>query len=52
MESLRPDLTREQALKVLETVYDNHSADIGTNWDTLSHWANELFGPYQEKNDD
>ena len=40
---LRPDLTDEQALSVLEKVKDKHDADIGVSWTTIDIWADILF---------
>jgi len=31
------DITKEQACEVLETLLDNHDADLGVNWDTISY---------------
>lgn len=33
---VRPDLTHDQALEVLEIAYAKHDANIGINWDVLS----------------
>jgi predicted nucleic-acid-binding protein len=38
-----PKLTREEAMEVLETVRDNHDANIGVNWDILAANAEYLF---------
>ena len=43
VQSLRPDLTDEQALSVLEKVKDKHDADIGISWATIEIWADILF---------
>jgi hypothetical protein len=40
---IRPDLTEDQAIDVLQVVYDNHNADIGISWDTLEFWADSMF---------
>lgn len=44
MQSTRPDLTREQALEVLEEVGRKHDAEWGISWTTLSDMADNLFG--------
>ncbi len=41
---VRPDLTEEQALKVLKRVESRHDAKIGITWDTLDWVARDLFG--------
>jgi hypothetical protein len=43
VQGIRPDLTAEQALEVLEQVGDNHDAEWGINWTTLETVADELF---------
>ena len=40
---IRPDLSEEQAIEVLENIFKNHEADIGVSWDTLEFWANTMF---------
>ena len=40
---VRPELTPEQARKVLHYMRDNHSASYGINWDVLEATAHELF---------
>ena len=40
---IRPDLTDDQAMEVLENVADNHDAEYGVCWDTLVFWAHSLF---------
>ena len=40
---VRPDLTDEQAMEVLEQVENNHDADVGVSWETLEMWADSLF---------
>ncbi len=41
---LRPDLTREQAASVLDTIITKHDASCGIGWDTLEHFAEMLYG--------
>lgn len=41
--SLRPDLTDDQAWKVLQIVDDQKDATLGITWDTLSWAADDLF---------
>lgn len=40
---VRPDLTKEQAAVVLESLHDNHDATIGINWDVIECHAESLF---------
>ncbi|MEL6113006.1 MAG: hypothetical protein AAFR20_09385 [Pseudomonadota bacterium] len=40
---VRPDLTDEQARKVLHHAKDSHDANCGINWDTLEIAAHALF---------
>jgi hypothetical protein len=44
VQEIRPDLTDEQARKVLQAVERNHDATIGINWDVLQYHADKLFG--------
>ena len=39
----RPDLTKEQARKVLIAVKNNHNASIGINWEEIDYWIEECF---------
>jgi len=39
----RPELTDEQKMHVLEEVLDNHNAEWGVSWDTLSTTADLLY---------
>ena len=41
--SIRPDLTEDQAMEVLQNVKDNHDADLGVCWETLNFWADSMF---------
>jgi hypothetical protein len=45
---LRPNLTLEQARKVLQKLERRHDAAYGINWDTLMFTADEMFGPPPE----
>ena len=42
VKTMRPDLTDEQCMDVLETVEHWHDASVGVRWDTLEIWAEEL----------
>ncbi len=46
--AVRPDLTKQQAWKVLRQVERHHDAALGVTWDTLQFAAEHLFGPAQE----
>jgi len=48
VQSVRPDLTDDQASDVLEAVADNHDANYGINWEVLEIWANDLFPAIDE----
>jgi len=43
VQSLRGDLTDEQAMHVLDAVEDNHDANIGVNWAVLEEQAEWLY---------
>ena len=43
VQSVRPDLTDEQASLVLRHLEKNHDATIGINWDTIEAVADYLF---------
>jgi hypothetical protein len=43
VQSIRPDLTDEQATEVLLRIERKHDANIGVNWDVLQAWADEMF---------
>ncbi len=45
---LRPDLTRDEALTVLEYAEVQHDSGDGINWHALDARAEELFGPELE----
>lgn len=43
VQSVRQDLTDEQASEVLLAVKRGHDATIGINWDVLRDWADHLY---------
>jgi hypothetical protein len=43
VQSLRPDLTADQAWSVLQRVDDQKDATLGITWDTLDWAADDLF---------
>ena len=43
VQSIRNDLTDEQAMEVLLLVKNRHDASIGVNWDTIEYVAKELY---------
>ena len=43
VQSIRPDLSDEQASTVLKRLKKNHDASIGINWDTIEIVADILF---------
>jgi len=43
VQSVRPDLTDEQAMEVLWSAERSHDATVGINWDVLTDYANTLF---------
>ena len=45
VQGIRPDLTAEQAMEVLEEVGRKHDAEYGIGWTTLECMADILFGP-------
>jgi hypothetical protein len=44
VQTIRPDLTAEQALQVLEEVSRKHDAEFGISWTTLECMADILYG--------
>lgn len=44
VQHIRPDLSEAQAMDVLCLSQENHGANFGINWDTLSFAAELLFG--------
>ena len=43
VKEVRPDLDDDQCFHVLETAYNEHDANIGINWNTLTAWADYLY---------
>ena len=43
VQTVREDLSDEQAMKVLHEVKRMHDASIGISWDTLDCMADELY---------
>ena len=43
VQSVREDLTDEQALVVLRAVEDRHNAEIGINWDYIEAVADDIY---------
>jgi hypothetical protein len=39
----RPDLSKEQAIEVLDYLERNHDADTGINWEVIEYAADDLF---------
>lgn len=39
------DLTKEQLLKVVDSIEHNHDANIGINWDNIDYHINEIINP-------
>ena len=53
VQSVRPDLSEEQAWSVLQFAEKKHDANWGINWQTLECAANTLFGwPPEAAEDD
>jgi hypothetical protein len=48
VKEVRPDLTDEQAMQVLERCIDKHDAEIGINWLVLETVAADLFPELEE----
>ena len=48
VQSVRPDLSDDQAWQVLQAVEHDHDATIGVNWDVLECHAEMLFGDAPE----
>lgn len=40
---IRPDLTDEECMHVLEMVKGKHDCSVGVSWQTLEIWAEELY---------
>ena len=43
VQSIRPDLTDEQASIVLQRLKKSHDASVGINWDVIDCVADSLF---------
>ena len=43
VQSVREDLTDEQAMKVLESVKNHHDANIGVSWEVIEIHADMLY---------
>lgn len=43
VQSIRPDLTNNQAGKVLEHLKENHDANLGINWEVIEIVADILY---------
>lgn len=52
VQSVRPDLTDEQAWEVLLLAKHGHDANFGINWDVLSTLAESLYGDAPEPKED
>ena len=50
VQSVRPDLSDDQAWQVLQSVEHDHDANIGVNWNVLECHAKWLFGDAPETN--
>jgi hypothetical protein len=46
--TVRPDLTDEQAMKVLEACVDDHDAEFGINWLVIETVADDMFPQPEE----
>jgi hypothetical protein len=51
VQSVRPDLTEEQAWNVLQAAEKQHDANIGINWDVLDCHADMLYGNAPESDE-
>lgn len=43
VQAVRPDLSEDQALEVLQCAEDKHDAEIGINWTVLQILADTMF---------
>lgn len=50
VQSIRPDLSDDQAWEVLQTASREEDATIGINWDILEFHAEALFGEQPQTN--
>ena len=49
VKNVRPDLTDEQSMQVLERCIDKHDAEIGISWDVIRCHADMLFPEPEEQ---
>ena len=42
VQSLEPDFSEEQSIRVLELALDNHDANEGINWTVLEYWISHV----------
>jgi len=49
VKEVRPRLTDEQAMEVLEVIKKQHDADIGISWETLRIIADDMFPEEEAK---
>ena len=52
VQSVRPDLTDEQAFDVLQQAVEQHDATVGINWEALEYHAVDMFGCMAEEFED
>jgi hypothetical protein len=50
VQSVRPDLSEDQAWEVLKFAQRGHDASLGINWEWLEASAEALYGPEDETN--
>lgn len=43
VQTLRPELSDDQAWEILQSVDSRKDATVGINWDVLQHHADEIF---------
>jgi hypothetical protein len=43
VQSVRPDLSDDEANEVLGSLEDNHDANVGINWEVIEYAADNLF---------
>lgn len=46
VQTVRPDLSEEEAFEVLQLMKKRHDCNIGYNWDFVEFCASELFGNF------
>ena len=52
VQSVRPDLTREQAMDVLQRVDRNYDACIGISWQVIQSTADYMYPQITERGSD